>query len=194
MRQRRLIILGPADADWTSVETSNLHADDVEAITGLTDLTRLYTATPGAAEEGPFASSYTTTYGAGNETALIEYVSGLAITCPECILVAKDGAAKPVGTPPPAQYLFDIGTWNGTESISLVGLWPAQGSFSHITIFGAPGETISTSETILTSETTTATLTSETTQATVTPEPATLALLGSGLAITAARLRRRKKV
>jgi hypothetical protein len=77
-----------------------------------------------------------------------------------CVLVIKDGNNDP------NFYLFDLATWNGTDSISVTGLWPTGGgAVSHFEIWGGPGDTT----------TTTTTTTGEV------PEPGSLALLGAGL-------------
>ncbi len=48
-------------------------------------------------------------------------------------LIVKDGKQTP------AQYLFDIGSWDGQESIELTGFWPGddQGAISNVAIWGA---------------------------------------------------------
>lgn len=99
-----------------------------------------------AFESGPFAGSYQTTFFntlADPSDALIDYISGLAIVCPECFLVVKDGNQTP------AQYLFDIGSWNGTDDLILSGFWPNQGAISNVAIWGgAPARQVSAPGTI----------------------------------------------
>lgn len=139
------LMLGPGDADHTSSETSALDGGDVANIFGTsTTLEKLYKAevgteeSPETEEEGSFADSYETAFEndpLDPEDAVINYSSGEpAIGCPECYLVVKDGKNEP------AQYLFNIGDWNGTDSIDLAGFWDEnQGAISHVAIFGGGG-------------------------------------------------------
>ena len=68
--------------------------------------------------------------------------------CPECYLYVKDGNHTPYA------YLFNLGSWNGTETINGSGFWTGQGSISHVDLYA--GSKV--------------------------PEPASLILLGAGLA------------
>jgi PEP-CTERM motif len=61
--------------------------------------------------------------------------------------------------------VFDISSWNGTESIDLQGFWPNRGAISNVAIWGA--------------------------ETTSVPEPASLALLGLGLIGMGAMRRKR---
>jgi hypothetical protein len=135
---------------WTTSTNSNLNASDIQTITGF-NLTLLYKAEVGGGESG-LTSSYETTF--SNTTTdpanfLIDYISGTSISCPTCILVVKDGRNDP------SQYLFNLGSWNGTTDIVGTGFWPNQGGISNVAIWGT---------------------------STSVPEPTTLLLLGVGLA------------
>ena len=155
-----LIMLAPGDATDTTDTTSNLTT--LEQInlafgTSYTGLSLSYKANVGGTDEGPYAGFYTTTF--DNEPndpadALITWDGGSFIPCPTCLLIVKDGNQSP------AQYLFDLGNWNGQESIQLTGFWPNQGAISNVAIWsgtngGTPPSQI--------------------------PEPGMLLLMGAGL-------------
>ena len=135
--QAQAIILTPADCVsptcWMTDVNSNLTAVEVSNIVGVTGLTEYYKQDVGGPESGAFASSYETSFGVDPldpDWALIEYVAGAAVSCPECFLLIKDGNQSP------AQYIFDIGIWNGTDDLSMTGFWPNRGAISHVTIYG----------------------------------------------------------
>ncbi|HXF45186.1 MAG TPA: PEP-CTERM sorting domain-containing protein [Burkholderiaceae bacterium] len=147
--QAQALLLTPAGTTCTSNINSNFNETQVEAWVlscfGRTlDLSLLYKADVSddgpPSESGPYAGSYQTTFSntaSDPSNALIDYISGLAIVCPECFLVVKDGNQTP------AQYLFDIGSWNGTDDLSLSGFWPDQGAISNVAIWGAPARQVS---------------------------------------------------
>jgi hypothetical protein len=85
----------------------------------------------GGSEEGPFASSYTTTF--SNSTsdpsnATIDYIGGSFISNPEKYLLVKDGNHTPTG------YLYNISLWDGMEDLVLENFWPQGGAISHVSI------------------------------------------------------------
>lgn len=137
-------------------------------------------SSPATTEEGPFAANYTTVF---SDTALdpmdalITYVGGSFINCPTCFLIVKDGNQSP------AQYLFDLGSWNGTESISMTGFWPDQGAISNVAIWSGSS----------TSSTTGQTTSGQTTSGNQVSEPGILGLLGLGLLGQAFLLRQRRR-
>ena len=133
--QASALTLTPSDFDWVSNDNSQPDADDIEALVGTsTDLIMLYKADADpSGEEGPYATSYETTFSnsaSDPQDALIDYISGASIVCPECYLTVKDGNQEP------ALYVFDISSWNGTDDIVLLGFWPDQGAISNVAIWG----------------------------------------------------------
>jgi hypothetical protein len=100
-------------------------------------VTSLYKSDVGSGDSKAFAGSYNTTF-SGTATdpmnALIEYVGGQSITCPACYLLVKGGKHTP------AWFLYDIGSWNGTDSVSLTDFWPQKGAISHVAIYGDSGK------------------------------------------------------
>ena len=86
-------------------------------------------------DSGTFAASYQTTF-ANTPTdpadALIEYLSGASITCPDCYLAIKDGNQNP------SYYFYDLSSWDGLMDISMQGFWPNRGAISHVSIWGDP--------------------------------------------------------
>lgn len=172
LQAQATISLSPSDCGttydcWTSTQNSTLTTAEVESLIGYTgSLAELYKMDVGGPESGPYASSYDTTFSnsaTDPQDALIQYLTGQdAITCPDCYLLIKGGNADP------SQYVFDIGTWNGMEDISLAGFWPTQGAISHVTIYGSP-------------------VTNKV------PEPSALASLAMALLVLGAITRRRKQ-
>jgi hypothetical protein len=90
-------------------------------------------ANPATTESGTFATSYATTFAntaLDPADALIDYISGSVIDCPECYLAIKDGNNNPT------HYFYDLAGWNGTDDISVEGFWPNSGAISHVSIWG----------------------------------------------------------
>ena len=136
-----LTITPSTTPQWTGTDNSNLNEADLEAFLltqGVTvDLTLAYKKDVGASNDsGPFASSYNTTFSnttTDPEDALVDYISGPAITGVDVFLYVKDGDANP------AFYLFKITNWNGTDDLVLDGFWPGQGAISNLAIYtGGP--------------------------------------------------------
>lgn len=123
-------------ACWSGTTPNNPKADDVEALSGATDLVELYKAEVGdpVVEEGDLAASYVTRFlndPLDPMDAQIDHVFGTdSVACPSCYLLVKDGDQNP------SWYIFDISFWDGTETIYLEDFWPNQGAISHISIFG----------------------------------------------------------
>jgi hypothetical protein len=125
--------VSPANYDWTTTINSNLSSTQIGTITGFDGLSLLYKSDFGGGEDGSLASSYNTTFlPVGGEPSgfTVSYVSGAFASCPTCILVVKDGNHDP------AQYLYNLGNWNGTEQINGSGFWPNGGAISNVAVWG----------------------------------------------------------
>jgi hypothetical protein len=136
------------DTPLTGLQTSQALINDAIATTiGGADL--LYKSTPGVGEEGPLAGSYNTLFfntPLDPSGATITYTGGPFVD--DAFLLVKDGNHTP------AWYLFNLASWNGTETLELSGFWTGPGAISHVALYG-------TSHSV--------------------PEPATMLLLGVGL-------------
>jgi hypothetical protein len=124
----------------------------------------------GGTELGTFAASYETTY--SNLDALIEWINGTPfIDCGICWLVAKDGNQNP------GWYGWNLGAWDGMETLDIRDLFEAQGgdsALSHLSIWGVTNGNGG-----------------EDTQV---PEPASLLLFGLGALAAGYRARRTFRV
>jgi hypothetical protein len=115
--------------------SKNPDANDVEGIVGTdVELVEAYKQDAGGGESGSFAGVYDTVFAntaLDPEDATITFTgtAGEQIACPECYLLVKDGNQDPIW------YIFDLGDWDGMESLVLTGFWPDQGAISHVSIF-----------------------------------------------------------
>lgn len=82
-----------------------------------------------------------------DSTFTVTWNGGQSAGCPECYLYVKDGNHAPYA------YLFNIGTWNGTDQINGSQFWTGQGGISHVDLYATARV----------------------------PEPTSLLLLGAGL-------------
>jgi hypothetical protein len=160
------LVINPAYALGTISQTSNCDAACLSLILGYS-VTEYYKANAGGPEVGLLAGSYSTVFGAGNETATITWDGPSLFDCGICILLVKDGNNAP------NQIYFNLGPtgygWDGMESIFVSDplIWPRQGSISHVSLFSASVPTQQV------------------------PEPGSLTLLGIGLLGLAGLTRRR---
>lgn len=121
---------------WTTTQNSQLTAAEVSAIVGYSPLALVYKADQGGGDSGNAAGLYSTAFDITPEDPSMATITWDSTTqfiaCPTCYLVVKDGKSTP------AQYIFDISTWNGQESIVLTGFWPANGAISNVAIYNNP--------------------------------------------------------
>ncbi len=153
---------------WTTTNNSQINTDSAwwTAFGYLPELpdslpSLLYKSEVGGGDSGPFGNAYDTSYWntpSDPSDALIKWLGGISVDCSTCYLLVKDGNHQP------AQYLFDISSWNGTEDLKLQNFWPQGGAISNIRILGTATARV--------------------------PEPSTLALFG--LSAAALGLRRRR--
>ena len=181
--------IGPGDANWQGDLPNNPDANDIECIVnGDTvngqgtqnpnddvwnngcvpsgDFDELYKENVGDGfDTGPYSDDYVTTFTGGDpngfDIVFGEGSNSIDCSVEGCYLLVKDGNNSPIW------YLFDISTWNGTETITGTGFWTGNGGISHVSIFGGEGTTDM-------------------------PEPGTLALLGLGLFGMGVMRRRRR--
>lgn len=157
LAQGAIITINPDTLDRWLVygKTANLSLDEVAEEVGYSgELTSAYKADIDdknnfvVVESGPYAVNYETTYDPPNDpdSAEIKWMGGDFISAIDyqVYLIVKDGQADP------SQYIFDLTnltanvsidptvdlpySWNGTDTLNLVGFWPQNGAISHVEI------------------------------------------------------------
>lgn len=169
------IVLTAANAICTS-DANGGNDTTFLSVCGLSGLTNYYKADRGTpnSESGSFSNDYTTVFGlTPGASATVTWDGQQSVVCPDCYLIAKDGNSTP------NWFLFDLGSWDGQEKISIGSLFYSvnpsgqriEQNYSHVSIWG---------------------LEDSTDPPVTIPEPGSLAL--AGLALAAAGFLRRRKV
>jgi len=136
--QSQALVLTPSDATSSTAINSNLTTlAEINAAfsTSYTDLALLWKGETDSAptgQDGSLADSYLWDVDSPANSGTIEYVEGQdTASCPTCVLIVKDGRSDP------AQYLFDLGSWDGMEDIVLSGFWSEkEDAISNVALWG----------------------------------------------------------
>ncbi len=141
LAQAVLNITPATTPQWTTNINKQLSESELKTLVKYNgSLTQVYKANvgskdkPDTVEEGIAQSFYATTFAnilLDPADATITWNGPSWIDCPACYLVVKDGNHDPV------QYVFNIGAWNGQETINLTNFWPGNGAISHVEIWSS---------------------------------------------------------
>jgi hypothetical protein len=179
------INLTPEQTGCTSSVGSTLDAGAVQAEldrcfdVSSASLELIYYRDVNAGEAGAYADSYATAFSPSRAAGNLTYsMPGPSFVCVECYLVFMDG------TQSPAQYLFEITGWDGSESITFRNFWPGPGSIANVALWG------SSTEAPLVETFSFAEASDQSRKASV-PEPTTFMLIGLGTIGAIRAVRRR---
>jgi hypothetical protein len=151
---------------WTSEDNSQPDGDDIAALVGSSStLDDIYKAEVGGADSGAAAGSYQTTFSNSSGDPEDALLEYLGGLVIDCS--AECYLTVKDGNHSPALYAYDITGWDGVESIFMDGFWPDGGAISNVAIWSGGETTV--------------------------PEPASLALLGLGLAALGVSRRKQKQ-
>jgi hypothetical protein len=136
--QAQALVMNPSDAVATTADNSNLNTiSEINSAFGTSyaDLMLLWkgeTDSSPAGQDGSLVDSYEWNVDNPANSGTIDYVEGEdTASCPTCLLVVKDGDSEE------AQYLFDLGSWDGVEQIALTDFWPdKEDAISNVAIWG----------------------------------------------------------
>jgi len=125
--------------NWTGTDNSNLNPSEIATLVGyFGTLSEAYimNAGTGGTEGGTYADSYHTTFSPPSDPSGAQIIYDGSpdpyISAGQIYLYVKDGNQNP------AYYIFDISTWNGTDTIDVQGFWLQNGAISHVTILTGP--------------------------------------------------------
>lgn len=79
-------------------------------------------------ESGGLSLTYSTSVDRDEKGFTLSSVTGVFPIADASYLVAKDGKH--------AHYIFSLAGWDGLEAIQVDGLWPDNGSLSHVSLYG----------------------------------------------------------
>lgn len=149
--QAQALMLTPGDADASTAINTNLGTlSEINSAFGTSyaDMMLLWkgeTDKGAAGQDGALIGSYEWNADSPANGGTIDYLSGeVAATCPTCFLIVKDGRSTI------AQYLFDLGGWDGMEQIVLSNFWPLkEDAISNVAIWGGRVTVPETSQFVL---------------------------------------------
>jgi hypothetical protein len=140
--QAQALMLEPDDASaYTSDNSNQTTLSEINSAfgTAYSDMMLLWkgeTDSAPAGQDGSLMDSYLWNVADPANGGTIDHIVGeAAADCPTCFLIVKDGKSEI------AQYLFDLGSWDGIEQIVLRGFWPSkEDAISNVALWGGMSE------------------------------------------------------